>query len=383
MKTVNPAVLVVDDQEANRDILGRRLQRDGFEVAYAADGEEALVLMRRRSFDLILLDIMMPKLDGYQVLETLQEHPSLCHVPVVVISAVEEMDSAVRCIELGAVDYLPKPCNPVLLRARVASSIAKKRAHDMAERHREQLHMLNAQLEERVSEQVSQIAAGQLSTIFAMSKLAESKDPETGAHLERLREYCKLVATHLSRVGAYRDQVDESFIETIYAASPLHDIGKVGVPDDILLKPGKLTEDEWRVMKTHTTVGAETLRAVDREHPGSAFVSMGIEIAEGHHEKWDGSGYPYGVRGADIPLSARILALADVYDALTSVRCYKRAFTHVESREIILEGRGVHFDPAIVAAFLETEDEFVRIRQDFQDPSEELEANTRLAKHGA
>jgi len=382
MKTAKAAILVVDDQEANRDILSRRLQRDGFDAYCAADGEEALTLVRQRGFDLILLDIMMPKLNGYEVLERLQEHPNLRHIPVVVISALEELDSAVRCIELGAVDYLPKPCNPVLLRARVASSIAKKRAHDSEERHRDQLHMLNAQLEQRVSEQVTQITAGQLTTIFAMSKLAESKDPETGAHLDRLREYCKLVATHLARVDGYRDQIDEGFIDTIYAASPLHDIGKVGVPDDILLKPGKLTEEEWRVMKTHTTIGAETLRAVDREHPGSAFVRMGIEIAEGHHERWDGSGYPYGVQGISIPLSARILALADVYDALTSVRCYKRAFSHGESRAIILEGRATHFDPGVVDAFLETEAEFVRIREYFQDPSEQFETDARLVKQG-
>lgn len=200
-----------------------------------------------------------------------------------------------------------------------------------------------------------------------MSKLAESKDPDTGAHLDRMREYCKLIATYLATRDSHRDQIDETFIASIYAASPLHDIGKVGVPDHILLKPGKLTKDEWEIMKQHPTIGADTLRAVYAQHPDNALLRAGIEIAEGHHEKWDGSGYPYGISGTAIPLSARILALADVYDALTSERCYKKAFSHSRCRDIICEGEGRHFDPVIVSAFLETESEFVKIRSEFRD----------------
>jgi putative two-component system response regulator len=182
-----------------------------------------------------------------------------------------------------------------------------------------------------------------------------------------MREYCLVLSRQLSRLDRYRQVISESFIDSIYAASPLHDIGKVGIPDSILLKPGKLTADEWVVMQTHPSIGGATLRAVDRQYPGNAFVRTGIEIAECHHEKWDGSGYPAGLRQEDIPLSARILALGDVYDALTSRRCYKDKFSHQKARTIITEQSGAHFDPEVVEAFLNSEDEFIRIREYFQD----------------
>lgn len=360
-------ILVVDDLEANRDMLIRRLERDGHVVLASSNGLDALKTLREHPVDLVLLDIMMPEMDGYEVLEHMKKDATLVHVPVVMITAVTEMKSLARCIEMGADDYLPKPFNPVLLRARVNACLDKKRLHDQEQQLKLQLEDYNLHLEARVREQVEEITSAQLSTIFATSKLAESKDPETGAHLDRMREYCRILATSLSGHEKFSAIIDGEYIKTIYAASPLHDIGKVGVPDDILLKPGKLDADEWLIMKTHTTIGADTLRAVDARHVGNEFIRMGIEIAEGHHEQWDGSGYPNGVSGEDIPLSARILALADVYDALTSERCYKKAFTHEVSREIILEGDGQHFDPDIVKAFIETEHKFVEIRSRYRD----------------
>ena len=186
-----------------------------------------------------------------------------------------------------------------------------------------------------------------------------------------MREYCKVLAEHLARHEKHGTVITRTFVDAIYAASPLHDVGKVGVPDRILLKPGKLTDEEWIEMKKHTLIGAETLRAVNRQHPGNFFLQMGVEIAEGHHEKWDGTGYPHQRRGDEIPLAARILALGDVYDALTSVRCYKEAFSHDKSRQIVLDGRGCHFDPDVVDAFLECEEEFLRIRAEFRDPDGE------------
>ena len=214
---------------------------------------------------------------------------------------------------------------------------------------------------------MEQISSAQLATIFAMSKLAESKDPDTGAHLERMREYCKAISLYLSRQPSYASLVDSTFVSSIYAASPLHDIGKVGIPDNILLKPGKLTDDEWQVMKQHPVIGANTLRAVHGQYPDNALIRIGIEIAECHHEKWDGSGYPYGLKGDAIPLSARILALADVYDALTSERCYKDAFDHKICRETIIASKNQHFDPVVVDAFLAIEGEFRKIRDEFRD----------------
>lgn len=363
-------ILVVDDNEMNRDMLSRRLVKQGYAVQTANDGAQALERLRTENTDLVLLDIQMPIMDGHQVLAHMKKDEALRDVPVIVISAQNELDSVVQCIELGAEDYLSKPFNPVILKARITASLEKKRLTDEAKRQRSIIERHNRELEQRVLEQVMAITSAQRGAIFAMSKLAESKDPETGTHLERMREYCRLLSIQLRAHSAFSNVIDDSFVDNIYAASPLHDIGKVGVPDGILLKPGKLTDEEWVEMKSHTTIGAETLRAVDRKHPGNGFLLMGIEIAEGHHEKWDGSGYPRRLKAEAIPLCARILALGDVYDALTSKRCYKEAFTHQKSRDIILEGSGSHFDPRVIEAFLAVEDEFVRVRKEFQDEDE-------------
>ncbi len=358
-------ILVVDDNDMNRDMLMRRLEKEKYRVILAADGQRALEELKSSDIDLVLLDIMMPVMDGYEVLERIKADEGMMHIPVIMITAIDDMESTIKCIELGAEDYLPKPFNPVLLRARIGASLEKKRLTDMQHEYREQIEEYNIELNEQVRVQVKDIAQAQLGAIFAMSKLAESRDPETGEHLDRMREYCRVLATHMRTTQKYTKLINTEFIENIYAASPLHDIGKVGVPDAVLTKPGKLDESEWIIMKTHPTVGAETLREVDRQHPGNAFITTGIEIAEAHHEKWNGTGYPFGLAGEKIPLVARILALGDVYDALTSRRCYKEAFSPEKSREIIINDRDVHFDPDVVDAFLATEDEFTRIREEF------------------
>lgn len=360
-------ILIVDDNPMNLDMLQRRLERDGYSVITAACGVDALKTLRQIDVDLVILDVMMPEMDGHTVLRNIKSDPALQHIPVIMASALTEEEQIVRCIEAGADDYLPKPINSVLLRARVNSSLSKKRLHDNERHYRQELEQYNERLKIKVAEQVGEITSAQMAAIFATSKLAESKDPETGAHLERLRIFCKILATDLTRFEQFATEVTADFIDCIYAASPLHDIGKVGVPDTILLKPDKLTSDEWSIMQTHTTIGANTLRAVAEKHPGNNFIRMGIEIAESHHEKWNGTGYPYGLKGNAIPLSARILALADVYDALTSERCYKRAFSHTESRQIILEGAGNHFDPEIVQAFLRCEQAFIAVKQQYCD----------------
>lgn len=364
------AILVVDDNEMNRDMLSRRLAREGYQVDTANDGSQAWDKVQFTDYDLVLLDIQMPVMDGHEVLKRMKQHDAVRNIPVIVISAQSELDSVVRCIELGAEDYLPKPFNPIILRARISACLEKKRLNDVERRHKSLIEEQNTVLEAQVREQVLAITSAQRGAIFAMSKLAESKDPETGAHLERMREYCRLLAVELKTKSKHKSVVSDVFIDNIYAASPLHDIGKVGVPDNILLKPGKLTADEFQVMKTHTLIGGDTLRAVDKQHPGNTFLRMGIDISEGHHEKWDGSGYPRALKGEDIPLAARILALGDVYDALTSKRCYKEKFSHEKSRGIILEGRGGHFDPDVVEAFLEIEREFIRVRDFFEDDDE-------------
>ena len=215
-------------------------------------------------------------------------------------------------------------------------------------------------------------------TIFALAKLAESRDLDTGAHLDRIREYCRILCEHLLEQGPYVGQIDGDFLRMVYLTSPLHDIGKVGIPDRILLKPGKLTAEEFEIMKQHAQIGSDTLDAALQTRPDAQFLKMARDIAHSHHEKFDGSGYPSGLKGQNIPLCGRIVALADVYDALTTKRVYKPAFSHEESRAIILEGSGKHFDPAIVDAFLESESKFVAVRQRFSDEEIGRTAGTRL-----
>jgi len=366
------SVLVVDDNEMNRDMLLRRLQPLGYEVTVARDGGEAMDLLMQSAFDLVLLDIMMPVKDGFEVLQEMKEHKDLSIIPVIMITALDDTSSAARCIQLGAEDYLTKPFDPILLKARVSSCLERKHLYDQERRYRGQIEEYNNELQDRVQQQVQQITSAQLGAIFAMSKLAESRDPETGEHLERMREYCKILSVQLGKLPKYQAVIDNEFIEDIYAASPLHDIGKVGIVDSVLLKPGKLTAEEWVVMKTHPIIGAATLREVDRQHPGNSLIRMGIDIAESHHERWDGTGYPYGLKNTEIPLVARILALGDVYDALTSKRCYKEAFDHQKSRAIVEENNGSLFDPEVVDAFLATEEEFKRVREFYQDAEDKI-----------
>lgn len=370
MENDKHTVLVVDDNEMNRDLLHRRLSRHGYNISMVEDGAQAISILKEKNFDLVLLDIMMPDVNGYQVLEYMKQDDELRHIPVIMISALDEIESVVRCVELGADDYITKPFNPVLLNARIGSCLERKQIRDKEEQYRQQIEKYNNHLEQKVREKVKEITSTQLAAIFAMSKLAESRDNETGEHLERMREYCKIISRHLSSQEKFSNIIDDKYIDDIYAASPLHDIGKVGIPDNILLKPGKLSDEEWVIMKTHTTIGVNTLLEVDKQHPGNDFISMGINIAGGHHEKWDGTGYPAGLSGIEIPLAARILSLGDVYDALTSKRCYKEAFTHEKSRDIILSDKGRQFDPDIVDAFVDMEEEFKKVRAFYQDTEE-------------
>ncbi len=360
-------ILIVDDNSVNRSLLQHMITALGYLSIEAENGLEAIKLVREKKPDLVLLDILMPRMDGYQTLELIKKDPSLRDIPVIMISALDEIESVTRCIKIGAEDYLAKPFEPTILRARIDSCLEKKEWRDQEVILRKEIEEYNLRLEERVREQVEKISAGQRETIFAMAKLAESRDPETGEHLERMREYCVILSRELRRQKKYEHVIDDRYIENIASASPLHDIGKVGVPDNVLQKPGKLTPEEFEVMKEHSSLGAETLKRVNEAHPGNAFVSMGIEVAGSHHEKWDGTGYPRGLAGERIPLAGRILALGDVYDALTSKRVYKEAFTHEKSGKIIMEGSGKHFDPDIVEAFKATESEFITVRDRYMD----------------
>ncbi len=360
-------ILVADDNEINRDVLHSLIAALGHVPLLAENGLSAITQMEKQPPDLVLLDIIMPEMDGYKVLNHMKSDSSLRNIPVIMISAVYEVESVVQCIEKGADDYLFKPFDPMLLKARIGACLEKKRLRDQKDDYLKQIGDYNLKLEERVRKQVQQITVAQQATIFALAKLAASRNLETGEHLQRICEYSKVISEKLRLLPKYTSVIDEDFIRNIYAASPLHDIGKVGIPDKILLKIDKLTKEEFAIMKTHTIIGGKTLREVDQQNPGNDFVHVGIESAESHHEWWDGNGYPYGLAGENIPLAGRILALGDVYDATISKRVYKEAFSHSESREIILNGSGKNFDPDIVDAFISSEDEFIAISKRYVD----------------
>lgn len=345
LESASASIMIVDDSRVNLHLLELMLSKQHYSVHSFRQGEAALQWAAGNPPDLILLDVIMPGMDGFELCARLKGDKRLKDIPVIFISAMNDLKTKVRAFGLGAVDYITKPFEMEELHTRV-------RTHLQTRNMQVRLTHQNQELERQVEQKVREISESQLATILALAKLAESRDDETGNHLERVQILCAVLAEHLSGTQAYRGQIDRIFITDIYHASPLHDIGKVGIPDRILLKPGRLDPDEFEIMKTHSVIGSDTLEAVRRRYRGNAFIDMGISIARWHHERWDGCGYPDGLAGEKIPLCARIMAVADVYDALRSERCYKKAMTHMQALEIISEGRGCQFSPDIVNAML-------------------------------
>jgi putative two-component system response regulator len=337
-------ILVVDDVPANLTLLSGMLREKGHRVRPVPSGKLALKAIKNEPPELILLDISMPEMDGFEVCSILKKDVRFRDIPIIFISALGEMLDKIKAFSIGGVDYVTKPFQVAEVEARVETHLKLRR--------------YQAGLEALVKEQVKEISDLQISAIFALSKLVESRDQETGKHLERVQIFCKLIAEKLGREEKYSDIIDAAFTKNIFNASPLHDIGKVASPDYILLKPGPLTPEEFEKMKNHTIVGSNTLEAVRKIYRKNAFINMGISIARSHHERWDGNGYPEGLKGEEIPVAARIMAIADVYDALRSKRCYKEPFAREQSIEIIRDGNGAQFDPFVVKAFWEIEEDF-------------------------
>ncbi|HPI88957.1 MAG TPA: response regulator [Spirochaetota bacterium] len=343
-------ILIVDDTPANLTLLSGILKEKGYRVRPVPSGKLALGAVEIEPPDLILLDISMPELDGFEVCRRLKDDIRFRDIPVIFVSALTETLEKVKAFSVGGVDYITKPFQFEEIEARVETHL--------------KLHRYQTYLEELVQEQVREISESQMSTIFALSKLAESRDRETGRHLERVQRYCALLAENLKNEPPYISVIDDTFISNLINASPLHDIGKVAIEDRILLKPGKLTDDEFEIMKTHSAIGAATIEAVHEQYPKNSFINMGISMARSHHEWWNGNGYPQSLEGDEIPLPARIMAVADVYDALRSTRCYKGPYSRSENRDIIEKGSGTQFEPLMVNVFLSKEDDFNRISRE-------------------
>ncbi|MBF0119889.1 MAG: two-component system response regulator [Desulfobacterales bacterium] len=352
----NFTVMVVDDTEANIDVLVNTLE-DIYDVKVAMDGETALADIIDEPPDLILLDIMMPGMDGYEVCQKLKSNEVTKNIPVIFLTAMTEEKDEAKGLSLGAVDYVTKPFSPELVKARVKNQLELKRHRD--------------HLEELVQERTKELALTQEVTIYSLASLAETRDPETGGHILRTQRYVKVLAEQLKNHPRFKKFLDDRTIDLLFKSAPLHDIGKVGVPDHILMKPGKLTNEEFEEMKKHTTYGRDALRVAEVKLGSNSFMRYAREIAYTHQEKWDGSGYPDGLKGEDIPIAGRLMAIADVYDALISKRVYKPPFPHQKAITIIKEGKGKHFDPDMVDAFLAIENEIRLIAIELADSEEE------------
>jgi len=364
--TSNATIMVIDDNPDNLKLLQAMLQGNGYRPLTFPNGELALQAALRNPPDLILLDIDMPIISGFEVCRRLKAETALKEIPVIFISALDETNDKVEAFAAGGQDYVTKPFQIEELYARVRTHLQLRKMQLALEKH-------NHHLQELVEEQVKEISDSQLATILALSKLSECRDEETGHHIERTQSFCEILTVCMRQNLRDTAVINDDFVTQIRRAAPLHDVGKVGIPDAILLKPGPLNHDEFEIMKTHTLIGAQALKAVADRYPKNNFLNMGVCIARSHHERWDGSGYPDGLAGEAIPLAARIMTMADVYDALRSRRPYKEPFTHEQTCRIILEGDGrikpEHFDPLVLDAFKSVEAEFNRIRTSLTDSS--------------
>lgn len=361
-----PTLLVVDDTPDNLTLM-TELLKPHYRVKVANSGEKALAIAtEERHLDLILLDIMMPGIDGYEVCKRLKSDEKTHDIPVIFLTSRSEAADEELGLEVGAVDYITKPINPAITLARVANHLTLKASADF-------LKDKAAYLEQEVAKRTTELVALQDVTILTMASLAETRDSETGNHIRRTQFYVKELAEKLSTHPKFKALLTPAFIQMLFKSAPLHDIGKVGIPDRILLKPGKFEPHEFEIMKTHALLGKQVIEFAERQLGREVeFLTLAKEIAYCHHEKWNGSGYPQGLAGEDIPVSARLMAVADVYDALISRRVYKEGMSHEKAAAIIIEGRGQHFDPDMVDAFIELQDAFQAIAARFVDTDQVL-----------
>lgn len=363
----NPSTILVVDDTPDNLMLMADLLKDRYRVKAANSGEKALHILQGDPLpDLILLDVMMPGLSGYDVAEQLQRDKRTQHIPIIFLTAMAATEDELHGLELGAADYITKPISPPIVLARVETQLKVKAAADF-------LRDQNDYLEQEVQRRTREVTAIQDVTIQAMASLAETRDNETGNHIRRTQNYVKLLSELLREHPRFEHFLDDETIRLLFKSAPLHDIGKIGIPDRILLKPGRFTPEEFEIMKTHTTLGRDAIQHAENQLGVKVdFLHFAKEIAYSHQEKWDGSGYPEGLATDDIPISARLMAVADVYDALISRRVYKPGMPHEQAVAIIRDGRGTHFDPDICDAFLANAERFREIAERFVDSDQDM-----------
>jgi putative two-component system response regulator len=349
----NPIILIVDDEDRNLRLIEALLLPMGYDVLKAANGKEATQMAMETSPDVILMDIMMPVMDGLEAVKILKQDAETRIIPVVMITALREVNDRIKALEAGADDFLSKPVDKTELRIRVQTLVKVKAYNDHLRNYQKQLEAEVARKTIQLRKTLEALQIASLDSIHRLSRAAEYKDEDTGAHIERMSHYSEAVARKMG--------LDGKTVERILYAAPMHDVGKIGIPDKILLKPGKLDPDEWEIMKQHATIGARILGG-----SRTGFIKLAEVIALTHHERWDGSGYPQGLRGTRIPIVGRITAIADVFDALTTRRPYKEPFSLEKSFAIIRESKGTHFDPDVVDAFFAVQDEILAIKETYQ-----------------
>lgn len=354
-------ILIVDDTPENITLI-TSLLKGLYRTKVATNGKKALqVVQSDDPPDLILLDIMMPEMDGFETCSQLKNNPQTMDIPVIFLTAKTQVEDEQKGFELGAADYITKPISPPIVLSRIKTHLQLKKMHDL-------LKDKNNYLELEVARRIKEIDNIQDAAIIAIGSLAEIRDNETGNHIRRTQHYMRILAETLKDQPNFRQFLTDENIALLSKSAPLHDIGKVGIPDKILLKPGKHTSEESEIMKTHTTLGRDAIISAEKMlNTSSSFLQFAREIAYTHHEKYDGTGYPRRLSGNDIPISGRLMALADVYDALISKRIYKEAFSHEKAVEIIKEGSGTFFDSEVVKAFLIVETKFREIALKYGD----------------
>ena len=342
-------VVLVDDDYSNL-INGKNVLKKHYEVYTVPSGEKLFELLTQVVPDIILLDVEMPVMDGYAVLRELKKNPVAAEIPVIFLTARRDVGSELEGFSLGAVDYISKPFSPPLLLKRIE-------CHLTSEMQKKQLRAYGNNLAHMVDEQTQTIMELQTAIFSVLANVVEWRDDETGAHVSRTQRYFRALIGGLLNKNYYSDEIGSWDVRLVLLSSQLHDIGKVAIPDSILLKPSKLTSEEFNIIKTHTIIGGEIIEGIESELQQHQFIHYAQTMAVSHHEKWNGTGYPYGLAGQAIPLQGRCMAIVDVYDALVSIRPYKKSFTHEEALKIIVEGGGTHFDPLLVESFVSESDQ--------------------------